>query len=44
MFTTLFTLIALLMLGWAIWFIVEFFRYIVSGQYKMDQRLQQFKR
>jgi nitrogen fixation/metabolism regulation signal transduction histidine kinase len=44
MFTILFILIALLTLGWAIWFVVAFLHYLASGQYELDRRLQQFKR
>ena len=40
MFTTLALLIALLVLGWAIWFVIEFIRYIVSGEYEMEKRLR----
>ena len=41
---TMFTLIVLLTLGWAIWFVIEFVRYLTSGQYELDRRLDQFKR
>ena len=34
------TLIALLVLGWAIWFIIGLIRYIRSGDYDVDKRLQ----
>ena len=34
-------LIAILMLGWAIWFIIRLIQYINSGEYEMDQRLRQ---
>ena len=40
MFTTLALLIALFVLGWAIWFVIEFIRYIASGEYEMDKRLR----
>ena len=44
MFTIFFILIALLILCWAFWFVMEFVRYIVTGEYEMDRRLKQFKR
>ena len=44
MLTTMFTLIVLLTLGWAILFVIEFVRYLTSGQYELDRRLDQFKR
>jgi hypothetical protein len=34
-------LIAILMLGWAIWFIIRLIQYINSGEYETDQRLRQ---
>lgn len=34
------TLIALLVLGWAIWFIIGLVRYVRSGDYDVDKRLQ----
>lgn len=34
-----FLLIAALLLGWALWFVIELVRYVVSGEYEMDQRL-----
>ena len=33
-------LIAILMLGWAVWFTFEFIRYVASGEYEMDKRLR----
>jgi len=33
-------LIALLLTGWAIWFVLESIRYIASGEYEIDQRLR----
>jgi hypothetical protein len=33
-------LIALLILGWAIWFLIGLIRYIRSGDYDVDKRLQ----
>lgn len=43
-FTTIATLVAVPVLVWAIWFVVEFLRYVFSGEYEMDKRLQNFKR
>jgi len=31
---------AILVFGWAIWFVIELIRYIVSGEYEVDQRLR----
>jgi len=36
--------IALLLLGWALWFLIEFIRYIVSGEYELDKRLRNITR
>lgn len=33
-------LIALLFAGWAIWFVIGLVRYIRSGDYDVDKRLQ----
>jgi|APIni6443716594_1056825.scaffolds.fasta_scaffold3995681_2 hypothetical protein len=33
-------LVAILVFGWAIWFVIELIRYIVSGEYEVDQRLR----
>jgi hypothetical protein len=35
------SIIATLILIWAVWFIVSMIRYIRSGQYEMDQRLRE---
>lgn len=32
--------IAALLLGWALWFLIEFIRYVASGEYEIDQRLR----
>lgn len=32
--------IGILALGWAIWFVIELIRYVVSGDYEIDQRLR----
>ena len=38
---TIFTsIIATLILIWAIWFIVRLIQYVGSGEYEMDQRLR----
>lgn len=34
-------LIAMLIAGWAIWFFIEFIRYIFSGEYEIDKRLRE---
>jgi hypothetical protein len=36
--------IALLVLGWALWFLIEFIRYVVSGEYELDKRLRNISR
>lgn len=33
-------IIAVLIIGWAVWFIIEYIRYIASGEYEIDQRLR----
>ncbi len=38
--TVLAILVALLVLGWAVWFLIEFLRYTLSGEYEMDKRLR----
>lgn len=46
--TTLYTIllvqIAILALAWFVWFLIEFIRYIISGEYEIDIRLNNFKR
>ncbi len=37
-------LIAAMLLGWAIWFVIELVRYLVTGEYEMDQRLKNIGR
>ncbi len=37
-------LIAALVLGWAIWFVIEFIRYISTGEYDVDKRLRDISR
>lgn len=34
-------LIVLAIFGWAIWFVIEFVRYIFSGEYEIDKRLRE---
>ena len=43
-YTTLLVLIAMLALAWFVWFLIEFSRYMVSGEYEIDIRLNNFKR
>jgi len=38
--TSLIILIALLIISWAVWFVIELTRYITSGEYEMDKRLK----
>ncbi len=42
--TTIAILLALIVLGWATWFLIEFIRYIRSGEYEIDQRLRKIAR
>jgi len=39
-FTLFLSFIAVLILIWAVWFIVRLIQYIGSGEYEMDQRLR----
>jgi hypothetical protein len=43
-FTALAILIATLVLGWAVWSVIELIRYVVSGEYEVDQRLRDISR
>jgi hypothetical protein len=43
-FTLFAALIAILVLGWAIWFIVGLVRYVASGDYDVDKRLENISR
>ena len=43
-FTIFAALIALLVLGWAVWFVVGLVRYVRSGDYDVDKRLQNIGR
>ena len=38
--TILATLLALLVVGWAVWFVIGFLRYVLSGDYDVDKRLE----
>ena len=37
-------LIAALVLGWALWFVIELIRYISTGEYDVDKRLRDISR
>lgn len=39
-FTIFMLVIALLILTWAVWFLLEFLRYVLSGEYHIDKRLR----
>ncbi|HPO87270.1 MAG TPA: hypothetical protein PLN86_15625 [Candidatus Hydrogenedentes bacterium] len=39
-FTIFLLVIALLILSWAVWFLLEFLRYLISGEYHIDKRLR----
>ena len=43
-FTLFAALIALLVLGWAIWFVIGLLRYVLSGDYDVDKRLENISR
>ena len=34
-------LIALAIFGWAVWFVIEFSRYVTSGEYEMEKYLRE---
>ncbi len=36
--------IVLPVLLWALWFVIEFVRYLFTGEYDVDQRLQNIRR
>ena len=42
--TIILTLLALGILGWGIWFVIEFVRYIATGEYETDKRLHDIRR
>ncbi len=44
MFSIFILMIALLVAAWAIWFLIAFLRYILSGDYQVDQRLDNISR
>ncbi len=44
MFTIFLTAIALLVAAWAVWFLVALVRYIRSGDYDVDRRLDNIGR
>jgi hypothetical protein len=37
-------LIALFVSGWAVWFVIELIRYVISGEYEVDERLRNISR
>ncbi len=39
-FTIFVLVIFLLILGWAVWFVFEWLRYVLSGEYRIDKRLR----
>ena len=39
-FTIFLLVIALALLCWALWFLLEFLRYLISGEYHIDKRLR----
>jgi len=39
-FTTFLLVIALFILSWAVWFVLEFLRYLISGEYEIHKRLR----
>ncbi len=44
MFSIFIIMIALLVAAWAIWFVIAFLRYILSGDYQLDKRLKDISR
>ena len=34
------SIIALALLSWALWFLLEFLRYLISGEYEIHKRLR----
>jgi len=44
MFTVLAVLIAIPVLSWVIWFVIELIRYVASGEYEIDKRLRDIGR
>jgi len=43
-FTLFASILAILILIWAVWFVVRFIQYIASGEYEVDQRLRNIRR
>ena len=43
-FTIILTLFALIILAWVIWYVIEFVRYITTGEYETDKRLHDIRR
>ncbi len=39
-FTLFASVLAILILIWAVWFVIRFIQYIASGEYEVDQRLR----
>ncbi len=44
MLLTILSLLALLIFALGLWFLVEFIRYVASGRYELDRRLQTIAR
>ncbi len=44
MLLTIISFLGLLVLGWGLWFLIEFVRYVASGRYELDQRLRSIMR
>ncbi len=44
MFLTILSLLALLVFALGVWFLIAFIRYVASGRYELDRRLQTFAR
>lgn len=43
-FTIIAALIAILVLIWAVWFVIGLLRYVLSGDYDVDKRLENISR
>ncbi len=44
MFLTVLSLLAILVFVLGLWFLIEFIRYVASGRYELDRRLQAIAR
>jgi hypothetical protein len=44
MFLTILSLLALLVFALGLWFLIAFIRYVASGRYELDRRLQAIAR